>query len=463
MLRKGLLGPVCLVVIALLCVEVFAKDLKAELIRKVPFYNTATGRFAPLYPAFTQQMVQDYGITEGICVDVGSSIGSFSMELAKITKMTVYALDIDVNGVRLCGILVDEAGLTGRVIPIEGDAQNMPFKNEFADLVFSRGSIPFWQDREAGVRECYRILKPGGVAYIGGGFSRILDPKIRDPIAQWRADLFEKRPDPKFKRPIDLDKVAAGAGIPADQYRFINEPIAGWWLEIRKPADHTAWYRAGMDALKPWYEQMAQQITERYGIKRGRCLEMSGSPGPLSLLLAPITDLDFWVACRDTDEMKVVLEQARALGYGDRIQAVSCPEDHLLFRDRTFDLVVGHAGAAFWERPERAYKEIARVLRPGGIAIVGTGAPFICSKKEEAEFVKAAKASRKRSGGPPNGWKRCPERHTVEKWIQEAGLKGRARIISPKDIHSNWVEIRGQKRRRPATSDQGVREHVIAP
>jgi len=133
-------------------------------------YQAATGSFAPVYPALAEQIVADYGITEGVCVDLGAGCGSLAMALAERTNLTVYALDIDSAAVRLCGVLVDEAGLTGRVLPVEGDATNLLFLDEFADLVVSRGSIFFWDDQFAGVLEAYRILKPGGVAFLGGGF-----------------------------------------------------------------------------------------------------------------------------------------------------------------------------------------------------------------------------------------------------------------------------------------------------
>ena len=418
----------------------FAGDLKADLIEKVPMYRTAVGKFAPLYPAFAKQMVQDYGITKGVCVEVGCGPASFSMELAKITALTIYALDIDPSSVRLASILVDEAKLTGRVIPLEGDAQNMPFKDEFADLVFSRGSIPFWKDREAGVRECYRILKPGGVAYVGGGFSRLLDPAVREPIARARMEQMKEHPDASFRPLNDLDKVALRAGIPADQFRFSHEPIAGWWLEIRKPADHAAWYRRWNSSLEPWFATMAQEFVDRYHPKHGRCLEIGWGAGPLTLQLARTTELDCWVVGHDADAAKVTNEQARALGLSSRIQAVTCREDHLLLKDHTFDYVVGHAGGAVWKDVPSVYREISRVLRPGGVALVGTGVPLVCTPESEKMFRQLAKALRESADAPVAGFERCPERATVEQWIRGAGVHGT--IISQDLTHNQWVEIR---------------------
>jgi predicted RNA methylase len=104
---------------------------KQALIDKYPFYQAATTRFVKVYPALAQQIVQDYGITKGVCVDVGGGCGSLALALAKITDLTVYVLDIDPVAVRLCNVLADEEGLTGRVRGVEGDAQDMPFQSVY--------------------------------------------------------------------------------------------------------------------------------------------------------------------------------------------------------------------------------------------------------------------------------------------------------------------------------------------
>ncbi len=228
---------VILVSLALATSSVQADDYVDGLKAKCSFYKRATGSFLPMYEPLARQMVEDYGLSEGVAVDVGSSCSSFSMDMAKKTSMTIYALDIDVWSMRLLGVLVDEQGLTGRVIPVEGDALDMPFKDEFADFVFSRACIPFVSDQVQFMREVYRILKPGGVAYVGhGGFGRLLDPAERAKLVQWRLTKWATNGPPKgWNGPKEgMVDLARQAGI--EQMRLITEPDVGWWLEIRKPA-----------------------------------------------------------------------------------------------------------------------------------------------------------------------------------------------------------------------------------
>jgi SAM-dependent methyltransferase len=206
-----------------------------RLIGKYPFYKTATGAFAPVYPALAKQIVGDYGITTGVCVDLGGGCGSLDLALAKITKLRFYVLDINPWAVRLCNLLAEEAGMPGRICGVQGDAQNTPFRDDLADLVVSRGSIFFWSDQLAGVKEAYRILKPGGVAYIGGGFSRILAPKIRGKLVKNRERQLREKDLRAGWRPAQGDLVGKAKQAGITRVREITEPGGlGWWLEIRK-------------------------------------------------------------------------------------------------------------------------------------------------------------------------------------------------------------------------------------
>lgn len=51
---------------------------------------------------------------------------------------------------------------------IEGDAENLPFRTDYADRYVSAGSIEYWPDPQRGIREAYRVLKLGGKACIIG-------------------------------------------------------------------------------------------------------------------------------------------------------------------------------------------------------------------------------------------------------------------------------------------------------
>ncbi len=211
-------------------------DTLDALAREYPFSEIATTRFQPVYPAMARQLVQDSGLTRGVCVDVGGGAGWLAQAIARVSDLTVYVLDIDPTAVALGTLLAREAGLADRVRPVQGDATDMPFRDGFADLVVSRGSIFFWEDQLAGVLEVYRILAPGGVAYLGGGFSRVLaeeDPATYAELVRWRNT--SAQPESQGWRPLEpgLEDRARAAGV-AGIRRYRDEEV-GVWLEIRKP------------------------------------------------------------------------------------------------------------------------------------------------------------------------------------------------------------------------------------
>lgn len=218
----------------LLAIQVsHADDYRQSLIDRYPFYQNATGRFAPLYPALARQIVEDYGITQGVCVDVGGGCGSLAIELARITDLTIYVLDISPVAVALCNVLAEEAGLQGRVRGVEGDAQDMLFRDGFADLVVSRGSIFFWPHPDAGIRESYRILKPGGVAFVGGGFSRLMEPDALDELVAWARERRAANPG-SFTHMDSAGILARAEEAGIKPIRIIDDGEFEWWVEMRK-------------------------------------------------------------------------------------------------------------------------------------------------------------------------------------------------------------------------------------
>jgi ubiquinone/menaquinone biosynthesis C-methylase UbiE len=236
-MRNWIAAIAIAMILAAFCV---AQDnnYKQTLIEKYPFYKSATTILKPVYAALARQFVADFGIKDGICVDVGGGSGSLSLALAKTTDLTCYVVDLDPAAVRLCGIEADEAKLTGRVRALEGDAQNLPLRDNFANLVVSRGSIFFWQDQLQGLKEAYRILKPGGVAFVGCGVSRLLDAATRNPILAWRKETVTKGGHKSGWHKIDPDLVERCKSAGNKNVRMVHEPDSGddygYWIEIHK-------------------------------------------------------------------------------------------------------------------------------------------------------------------------------------------------------------------------------------
>ena len=75
--------------------------------------------------------------------------------LAKITDLNIYALDISTKAIELLKDKILTEGLSNRIKPMLNDAESMPFEDNFADLIVSRGSMFFWNDQTKVFKEIY--------------------------------------------------------------------------------------------------------------------------------------------------------------------------------------------------------------------------------------------------------------------------------------------------------------------
>jgi len=191
--------------------------------------------FANVYRLLARQIYGDYGIDEGVCIDVGSGPCYLSIELAKITHLRFFALDIDPAVMPIAIRNVKEAGLLPRFSFVLGDVEQMPFRDDFADLIVSRGSYLFWKDKVSAFREIYRVLKPGGIAFVGGGMGRLLPEEERQAIFKEMARLkFGPQYWGVFPPPLPkMRQILHQAGI--SSYRIFRNPApCKMWIEIRK-------------------------------------------------------------------------------------------------------------------------------------------------------------------------------------------------------------------------------------
>jgi ubiquinone/menaquinone biosynthesis C-methylase UbiE len=142
------------------------------------FDQIASEVFAPIYPVIAKQIAARTGITKGRCLDVGTGGGHLGLEVAKLFDGELVLLDRNPCALRFAESRI-AARDRGRITTAEATVCNLPFADESFNLVVSRGSMQFWEDREKGIKEIWRVLARDGAAYIGGGFG---STALRDSI-----------------------------------------------------------------------------------------------------------------------------------------------------------------------------------------------------------------------------------------------------------------------------------------
>jgi SAM-dependent methyltransferase len=183
--------------------------------------RASQGTLAPVYAPLAEQIATDFCLheKEGIGIDLGSGPGTLILELCKRTRMHWINADINPHFFPHFYNQAQQRGFGHRVSTVFADACALPFRDNYADIVVSRGSFPFWQDKTRAFSEIYRVLKPGAVAYIGRGFSRNL------PVAT--AKKIRGKQGRKMK--YDLDKAA-------EELRQIMKTLQIKEWEIHRPS-----------------------------------------------------------------------------------------------------------------------------------------------------------------------------------------------------------------------------------
>jgi len=138
-------------------------------------------------------------------LDVGSNTGFNSLEFAHITKSKVYGIDISESCVNESVNFLNEdvEDVRKRVSFKVGSAYDIPFENNFFDLVMCGGATSFMDNKSKAVKEYFRVLKPWGFLAVTQLFyskkppmkvmddvSKIINSKIRYLTKQDWIDIF---------------------------------------------------------------------------------------------------------------------------------------------------------------------------------------------------------------------------------------------------------------------------------
>jgi ubiquinone/menaquinone biosynthesis C-methylase UbiE len=106
----------------------------------------------------------------GYIVDIGTGPGRLPIEIAKqVKKAKLFGIDISHDMIKIARKNANEQGLVGRVEFRIGSAYDTGFEDNSIDLVVSTNTIHHLSKPVNAFNEIYRILKPGGEAWLFDG------------------------------------------------------------------------------------------------------------------------------------------------------------------------------------------------------------------------------------------------------------------------------------------------------
>lgn len=144
--------------------------------------------------------------------------------------------------------------------------------------------------------------------------------------------------------------------------------------------------------LRPLYRRVADDMTTLPDLvpmtEITAVLEIGSGPGELALEIArrlpggELIGIDLADAMIDS-----AIERARTERLDERVRFVLADAAALPFPDGSFDVAVSTLSLHHWAEPATVFAEIARVLRPGGVALIYDLRPFAYLRNELEVFL----------------------------------------------------------------------------
>jgi ubiquinone/menaquinone biosynthesis C-methylase UbiE len=184
-----------------------------------------------IYPYVAAQIMECYQRDYGSVLELGPFSGGISLELAR--SYPRIAITIGAESPAVIEYLrrkIALSGLSKRITVEETGLEHLQFVDAQFDLVILRGAFFFLKDRVGLLGEIVRVLKAGGMAFVGGGYGKGTPKELIDEIGDRSREL-NKRLGRKRVSKEELEELVRESEM-ADLCTIEEE--GGLWITIRR-------------------------------------------------------------------------------------------------------------------------------------------------------------------------------------------------------------------------------------
>ena len=183
----------------------------------------------------------------------------------------------------------------------------------------------------------------------------------------------------------------------------------------------------------PWDDLLIRRFSEEYEPGNFRKTVVDVGTGtavlPIRLAAMPLFERAYFIG---TDLFADMVDTARtaigAAGLADRIRMEEYDVHSMPFDDNSVDYIISRSTIHHWADPVQAFREIYRVLRSGGKAILHDP-----RRDPNPEFLEQFNAKRRAAGFEPNDLSEKYTADEVTAFLNAAGIGGHAQVRAPQE------------------------------
>jgi ubiquinone/menaquinone biosynthesis C-methylase UbiE len=143
----------------------------------------------PIRPFLTRQVEELYGRRNGNILEIGPFSGLIFALAQKKVGQSFSIAAFPQAAIRMYRQEARKQGLEDRVRIVESNSSLMGIADDSVDLAIFRGALFFPILFQVDFEAIYRVLRPGGIAFVGGGFGKHTPAEVISEIGKRSEEL----------------------------------------------------------------------------------------------------------------------------------------------------------------------------------------------------------------------------------------------------------------------------------